>query len=216
MSALIALPELVDRNQPAAPILDALLSEAERQDLHRLEATIDRGREVFVKVSRAYSTIRKGREEYQAVLRAMLEVHRKKLYREHGTFRNYVAKKLKLSLSRAYQLLAAARVFERCEAQGLPMPKNESQVRLRGQGKKSSPASATALPAPSMAAPAAEEGPLSSFIECRPGVVIRIEELLAELRQLHASHACRGNLDKLLAEYRATVLGPIFNQTLRG
>jgi hypothetical protein len=91
------------------------LTAPEHAELGTLEETVDRGMQTFLDVGAALMTIRD-----------------KRLYREQGTFEEYIhARWPEIGRRRAYQLIGAAEVNQNVNhgTQNLPSPANERQVR---------------------------------------------------------------------------------------
>jgi hypothetical protein len=96
------------------PVALTPLSEAERDDLHRLEGIVRRGIETFLEVGRA-----------------LKEIHDRKLYRaSHRSFHAYVSGHFGMERAHAHRLVQSAAVVANLSPMGdIPMPVNERQIR---------------------------------------------------------------------------------------
>lgn len=97
------------------------LTDAEKERLNALEATIKTGLDSFLEVGRALD-----------------QINHDRLYREEsGTFEDYCRSKWGISRQYGYRLIKAAECYDILESelpQGTPLPTNESQLRTIVEG----------------------------------------------------------------------------------
>ncbi|HWY87993.1 MAG TPA: hypothetical protein VNX28_14775 [Gemmataceae bacterium] len=186
------------------------LTNLERADLDQLEARISDGISTWRAVAKAHETIKCGKPTFEAIGRDLLEIDRRQLFRPtYATFIEYLRRRWKICRSRAYQLRAAAKVVEKCQAEGVPPPRSEWHARLMRRGA-SMPITAAPTPADEFEEEddEIEDDVADRAYRQRPGLAMtaRVEKLLAELRKIHAKHPWRTRADELLDLYRDTVL----------
>ncbi|MBP5974189.1 MAG: hypothetical protein KME46_21590 [Brasilonema angustatum HA4187-MV1] len=93
--------------------IENTLSEAEAQELRRLEATVERCLKAFWQIGQA-----------------LREIRDKRLYREYySTFEEYCMTRWEMSRRSAYQLISAASVYENVRHGAQILPANERQAR---------------------------------------------------------------------------------------